>query len=259
MVITLWRVGFEWPWWGGKRTSTPSCLLSSTMSDENVDSIWKITPEPADWAALDADALLGSDWATVQSLPPFTRSDGSAEATFQTTVKLVASGKRLCVRFDCDDPDIWATMTERDDPIYEEEVVELFLSAGDADPNPKEYFEFEVSPDGVLFDATISNPDSDRATMKGDAAWNCPGIGWGAKRLDAEHRWSAIIVIPWAVLGCDQHGPPHHWRANFFRIERPRGKEPEYSCWKPTMVSPADFHKPASFGHLLLPQQDEQP
>ncbi|MEZ5328723.1 MAG: carbohydrate-binding family 9-like protein [Verrucomicrobiales bacterium] len=226
------------------------------MSDESDDLIWKVTAEPNDWAGLAADALLSSDWSKIPALPAFVRSDGSADATFQTTVRLVASGKRLCVLFECDDPDIWATMTDRDDPLYEEEVIEVFLAAGDADP--KNYFEFEVSPDGVLFDATISNPDSDRATMTGDASWNCPGIDWGAKRWDAESRWSAVLAIPWGGLGQDSDLRPQHWRANFFRIERPCGKAPEYSCWKPTMVSPADFHKPACFGHLLLPQLEHE-
>lgn len=221
------------------------------MSDETSESIWKVTAEPIGWAAQSAKKLLTADWSAIPALPAFIRSDGSAKAKDQTTVRLVASADRFCVRFDCDDPDIWATMKDRDDPIYEEEVVELFLAAGDADP--ADYFEFEVSPDGVLFDATIANPDSDRTTMKGDAEWNCEGITWAAERRDAEDHWGATITIPWAGLGCDS-GLPHHWRANFFRIERPRGGEPEYSCWKPTNVSPADFHKPASFGHLLLPE-----
>ncbi|MGK0185280.1 MAG: hypothetical protein ACI9R3_001056 [Verrucomicrobiales bacterium] len=222
------------------------------MGEPVIDPIWKVAPKPADWAVQDANKLLGSDWTAVQPLPAFLLADGSGKATFQTTARLVASEDRLCLRFDCDDPDIWATMTERDDPIYEEEVVEVFLAAGDADPT--DYFEFEVSPDGVLFDATISNPDSDRTTMKGDAAWDCAGITWAAKRRDADDQWSAVLTIPWKGLGCDA-APPHHWRANFFRIERPRKSgEPEYSCWKPTNVSPADFHKPASFGHLLLPE-----
>ena len=136
------------------------------MGEPDADSLWKVAAEPASWADQDADALLGSDWTEIQPLPPFVHSDGSGKATFQTAARLVASSKRISIRFDCEDPDIWATMTERDDPIYEEEVVEVFLSAGDADPT--DYFEFEVSPDGVLFDATISNPDSDRSTMKGD-------------------------------------------------------------------------------------------
>ena len=40
----------------------------------------------------------------------------------------------LFVRFDCDDRDIWGISTQRDDPIYDEEVVEVFIGPGEATP-----------------------------------------------------------------------------------------------------------------------------
>ncbi|HEY6323364.1 MAG TPA: hypothetical protein VJA16_17615 [Thermoanaerobaculia bacterium] len=46
--------------------------------------------------------------------------------------------------------------------------------------------------------------------------------------------------------------PPRRWRANFYRIERPRGSPPELSCWSPTLTEPADFHRPDRFGVLEL-------
>ena len=220
------------------------------MGTENPPSIWKVVAEPLAWMALDADALMDVDWAPVEPLPPFVCSDGTGPAEQQTTLRIVASTTRLCARFDCEDHDIWATMVRRDDPIYDEEVVEVFLAPGTEDP--VDYYEFEVSPDGVLFDATIFNPDSDRFTMKGDPSWNCAGISWSARRWDAENRWHVVLTVPWSGLGCGT-APPRNWRANFFRIERPRDAEPEFSCWRPTNVSPADFHKPACFGSLVLP------
>jgi hypothetical protein len=46
--------------------------------------------------------------------------------------------------------------------------------------------------------------------------------------------------------------PPRRWRANFYRIERPRGGRPELSCWSPTFTDPPDFHRPERFGVLEL-------
>jgi hypothetical protein len=155
----------------------------------------------------------------------------------------------LYVRFDCDDCDIWGTYTDRDDPIYDEEVVEIFLGAGEADL--VRYFEFEVSPNGVLFDARIYNPTSQRTELEWDETWNCPGIRWQAVRDDAANQWWAVVTIPWMAVG-PPGDPSSIWRANFYRIERPRDAEPEYSCWSPTMTAPADFHKPAYFGVLEL-------
>jgi hypothetical protein len=203
--------------------------------------------EPADWVGLGACALFDADWEAVPKLPPFVRSDGSGSAEQQTVARICASAERLYVRFDCEDRDIWATLTNRDDPIYDEEVVEIFIAPGEDEPC--DYFEFEVSPNGVLFDATIHNPDANRFTMTADPAWNCEGIDWAARRFDSEGRWEAILVMPWAGVS-EWH--PRCWRANFFRIERPRDGEAEYSCWSPTLVMPADFHKPACFGTLEI-------
>lgn len=229
---------------------SPSPCVAGPARDANTDGAWHVAAEPGAWAGLDAAALALADWGGIRKLPPFLLSDGTGEAVQQTDVRLVASATRLCVRFDCEDQDIWATLKHRDDPLYEEEAVEVFLAPGEADP--VHYFEFEVSPDGVLFDATIANPDSNRATMQGDAGWDCPGIRWCANRWDAENRWDAILEIPWAGLACCCP-PPALWRANFFRIERPRAAEPEFSCWRPTCVTPPDFHQPACFGLLVLP------
>src|SRR6185295_11963744 len=129
----------------------------------------------------------------------------------------------------------WGTFTRRDDPIYEEEAVEVFLAPGAADP--VRYFEFEVSPKGTLFDAVISNPDSDRATMRADPAWDCPGLRWEAGSGAAAQDWWATLAIPWESLAPSIPEAPlsEVWRANFYRIERPRDTgEAEFSGWSPT-------------------------
>lgn len=186
-------------------------------------------------------------WARLREITPLWLADGSAPASQPTVVRVCYDDAALYVRFDCQDRDIWGTFTQRDEPIYEEEVVEVFLAPGAEDPI--HYFEFEVSPNGVLFDATIYNPTSTRDHLRWDETWNCSGLRWMARRDDAGHTWWAALAIPWQGVTHDGHVPPV-CRANFYRIERPRDGEPEYSCWSPTMTSPADFHKPAYFGIL---------
>jgi hypothetical protein len=146
-------------------------------------------------------------------------------------------------------------MTRRDDPLYQEEAVEVFLAPGSGDP--VDYLEFEVSPLGVLWDGRVHNPTSRRIDMVSDPSWDCPGIRWAAGRLGtARQDWWAELVLPWegivpgAVLS--ETSRPRLWRANFYRIERPEGGAPEFTAWSPTLVSPADFHKPARFGTLEL-------
>src|SRR5918912_1166835 len=92
-------------------------------------------------------------WAQVLAITPFRLADGSGPAVQQTVLRVCADAWMLYVRFECEDRDIWGTYTRRDDPIYDEEVVEVFIAPGLEDPI--RYCEFEVSPNGVLFDARV--------------------------------------------------------------------------------------------------------
>jgi cellulose/xylan binding protein with CBM9 domain len=150
----------------------------------------------------------------------------------------------LLVRFDGRDDRTVATLTKRDDPLWKEDVYEVFLSP--LDP-PRVYFEFEVNPLGTLFDARVESPDLVRATMCADPAWNCSGFSARVRR--AENAWSALLRIPLAPMA---QGPwPRAWRANFYRIDR--GDADEFSAWSPTHADPPDFHVPSRFGTLWMP------
>lgn len=187
-------------------------------------------------------------WDAIPSLPPFLLADGSGPAIQQTQVRVAWDDAALYVRFDCEDHDAWGTFERRDDPIYEEEAVEVFLAAGPADPI--DYFEFEVSPRGVLWDGAIHNPTSRREERVTDKCWDCPGIRWATGKGGERQDWWATFAIPWRGIAAND--PPRLWRANFYRIERPRDGEPEFSGWSPTFSHPPDFHKPARFGVLEL-------
>jgi hypothetical protein len=208
---------------------------------------WHVPRTPESWQT-QAD-LSTWVWDEVPPLPPFTLADGSGPARQQTVTRVCYDDQALYVRFDCQDEDIWGTYTQRDEPLYDEEVVELFLAPGAEDP--VSYYEIEVSPNGVLFDAQVYNPTSQRADMQVGLDWDCPGIRWEARRDDAARHWWATLVVPWSAVA-PPGDLPIIWRANFYRIERPRSAEAEFSCWSPTLTQPADFHKPAYFGRLIL-------
>ena len=183
-------------------------------------------------------------------LSGFRLSDGSSLARQRTQVWISADEHALTVAFLCNDRDPWGTMTRRGDPVWQEECVELFLAPGDSDPTT--YFEFEISPLGTLFEARIHNPSGRRADMRADTDWRCEGISWHAALLPEQEAWSADLVIPWASLGLERP-LPRIWRANLYRIDRPRdGMPPEFSCWLPTYQTPANFHVPSHFGRWEL-------
>lgn len=175
---------------------------------------------------------------------PLLLADGSGAPEQSTVVRLCWDDEALHIRFDCEDRDAWGTFRKRDDPLWQEEVVEVFLAPGEEDP--VRYVEIEVSPLGVVFDARIHNPTSLRPDMTADRAWDCPGLRWEVGRGKDREDWWAELSIPWETA------PLRLWRANFYRVERPRDGSPEFTCWSPTLTSPADFHKPARFGILEL-------
>ena len=185
-------------------------------------------------------------WARVPAVALRRAQDGAAPVQ-ATAVRIAHDVDALLLRFDCNDRDIWATHARRDAPLWEEEVVELFVAPGEDDPS--EYSEIEVNPLGAIFEARVTNPQGRRDSMRVDATWNAAGLVAAVDR-PSPGSWRAEIVIPWSDL-CGGT-PPRVWRANFFRIERPRDGDPEFSCWSPTFADPPDFHKPASFGRLVL-------
>jgi len=191
----------------------------------------------------------GLDEAAWSRVPGVTlrRAQDGADPLQATAVRLAYDDVALLLRFDCDDRDIWATHSRRDAPLWEEEAVELFVAPGEDDPS--EYVEIEVNPLGAIFDARITNPQGRRESMRVDADWNAAGLVAVVVRR-SPGTWTAQLEIPWIDL-CDG-APPPVWRANFFRIERPRDGDHEFSCWSPTLADPPDFHKPSFFGRLVL-------
>lgn len=165
-----------------------------------------------------------------------------------TTVAAYYDDSCLYVIFRGRDDLMKAGFTERDDPVYNEDAVEVFL----APESPGQYFEIEVSPIGTIFDARIESPDGDRRTMRADISWNCPGLWaalWRDSLEDGGSLFAVTLAVPFAGLGRATPAPGETWRGNFFRVDRsPHGDE--YSAWQPTLRNPPDFHVPAVFGEL---------
>ena len=143
--------------------------------------------------------------------------------------------------FECEDADPWATLSERDALLYEEETVEVFLDpAGDLEC----YFEIEVNPLGAVLDLVFRRT---RSGYKGDRAWDCEGLRTAVRKTAG--MWCVEMAIPFRALGCGH--PRADWRVNFCRIDRPSrdGSLPrELTAWSPPMR--ANFHTPERFGVL---------
>ncbi len=177
---------------------------------------------------------------------PLVRARDGKSPRLRTAVRVGHRAGSLLVRFDGRDDGWVATKSRRDDPLWEEDVFELFLTPQDP---PHSYFEFEVNPLGTLFDAAILSPRLFRPTICLDVGWDC--AGYTARVNRREKSWSALLSVPLEAL-CT--GPiPRVWRANFFRVDRGAGKAPdEFSSWSALYSDPVDFHDARRFGTLTL-------
>ena len=156
------------------------------------------------------------------------------------------------------DTDIWASLTERDDTLWEEEVVELYL---DPQRTGSDYLELQFNPLGAVFDALFPSPrnrvweQAAQHTVEGmEVAVHVNGSV--DNRDDRDRSWSVEVRIPLTSLPGLANTPPRNGdqiRANFYRYDR-NGATPEApdsgttvtAAWSP--VGGGTFHNPERFG-----------
>jgi hypothetical protein len=180
---------------------------------------------------------------------------------YDTEFAALWSADALYLRFDARDDAPWHTMTRRDEHLWEEEVVEIFI---DPDRSGRDYAEIEISPANVVCDVRMISPSPDK---KMDLSWNLVGLETRVLPWrDANGKsqgWRAVARLPWKGFRTLPSAgrvalPPHvgdRWRFNLFRVERPGGKEhPEQGAievaWSPT--GQPSFHVPAAFRDLVF-------
>ena len=190
-------------------------------------------------------------WATPRECSPvrLRRATDAGAPRLATTVAVYHDAELVTFLFSSTDDHIRATYHTHDEPLYEQDVVEVFL----APETLTRYYEIEVSPNGTVFDATIDSPDGIRETMHADRAWTCQGLFVAVRKVIESSGAMSIdttIRIPFSSLGRPTPTPGETWRANFFRIDRHPEQGDEFSAWQPTLKTPADFHIAASVGTL---------
>lgn len=176
---------------------------------------------------------------------------------YPTTFQALWTGDALYVRFVAVDDDPWSTMTERDDPLWDEEVVEIFL---DLDRSGTHYAEVEISPANVVCDVRMVRPSPDKEM---DLSWDLEGLQTRVHlgEVDGRAAWVATARMPWSGFrslpsATGRSLPPvdgDRWRFNVFRIKRPGGAaEPTRDVIFAAWSDPGEpsFHVPAAFRDL---------
>jgi Carbohydrate family 9 binding domain-like len=162
-------------------------------------------------------------WAALPRVGRFTdiRRPDNPDA-LPTQASLAWDNTHLYAAFTCVDPEPWGTMMQRDQHLWNEEVVEVFL---DPDGDGHNYAELEVSPHNIVVDLLIPH-QPDRSTNPADAAhWDIKGLQTAVSKHAT--GWIVEIAIPWASLAdAGATAAPREgdrWRVGLYRIERPGG------------------------------------
>jgi hypothetical protein len=141
-------------------------------------------------------------------------------------------------------------MKRRDEPLWLEEVVEVFLQANPSLPN---YIELEVNPLGTMLDIYLI----DRRKPLHYESWNSEHLRWAVQvegtvdGHDGDRGWSCEIALPFEDTVTATHLPPQpgdRWRMNLYRVEqKPKVAE---LAWSPTLQD--DFHVLPRLGEIVF-------
>lgn len=177
--------------------------------------------------------------------------DGSAFEGQDSTAQLLWSDEGLYGFFTLRDEHIWSTLMGRDQSLWEEENVEIFL---DPQRDGRNYLEIQVNPLNTVFDAVFES--SENRDLQKAKAHNLSGLrtavsvsGSLNNSSDRDDRWTVEMFIPFAEipdLSINDAGIPSSTSVNFYRYDRPDRDTLETSAWSP--VGPGSFHRTERFG-----------
>ncbi len=173
---------------------------------------------------LDEDVWSKAPWSDA-----FLDIEGGArpKPRLKTMVKMIWDDKNFYIGAYLEEPNVWATLTERDSIIYQDNDFELFI---DPDGDTHNYYELEINALNTFWDLFLINPYRDGRPAN-IHAWDIRGIqtavlvnGTLNDPKDKDKGWFVELALPWAVLQeaaqpASPPGPGDQWRVNFSRVE----------------------------------------
>lgn len=189
----------------------------------------------------------------------FHATDGH-KASFGTDFSLKYTESHLRVDFNCLDNNFTSqnSLKANNDPLYNQEVFEIFITSGSNDP--ANYFEIELNPNNAIWLGHMSNPSLGLETVTIEKMLTDTQVGINHSVSVANNSWAGFIEIPWGFLG---KGTETNYRVNFYRIRSFKSHtdpnwvcEPsscDFVCFSSTLSGhePA-FHRPRRFAFLEL-------
>ena len=202
-----------------------------------------------------------TDWQNAPWGPDFAVAAGGASVVGAARGKLLWDGKYLYAFIHVEDKDVRSQYVKRDDPLWKEDVVELFI---DADKNQRGYVELQVNPHNAEFDSWWPTTRA----QPGHPEWNSHMRsavvvdGTIDDSLRDDKGWDAEIAIPLGdVKGADAamkvNIPPEvgdSWRMNVVRVDKPAHGPLGASSWSPITIQ--DFHALGRMFEVVFADKD---
>jgi len=195
----------------------------------------------------------------------------------KTRAKMLWDGEYFYIGTELEEPEIWATLTQRDSIIFYDNDFEVFI---DPSGSTHLYYELEMNAFGTEWDLLLVKPYRDGGPAV--HAWDIQGLkakvfcsGTVNQPGDKDKSWSVEIALPWKILKecAPEKKPPlagDQWRVNFSRVEyRVEVRDGKYSkvadpttgkslpednwVWAPTGL--INIHYPEMWGYVQFSDQ----
>lgn len=205
-------------------------------------------------------------WAGARWTDDFVDIEGDVKPKprFRTRAKMLWDDECLYIAADLEEPHVWATLTEHDSVIFQDNDFEVFI---DPDGDNHLYAELELNALNTTWDLLLPKPYRDGGPAIN--GWEIHGLKTAVKVLgrlnDPSFKdigWTLEIAIPWKALNelSSESLPPRagqHVRLNFSRVEwrhevvqgryRKIPNTPEDNwVWSPQGA--IDMHRPEMWG-----------
>lgn len=200
-----------------------------------------------------------AEWQAAPRSPRFRDLISGSETIHDTKAAALWDEQFLYVAYWIEEPDLQATLTERDAPIYQNNDVELFIAGRDA------YYEFEINSYGTIYEVFFIWEDAYEASGysklddfdRGKArkqpfmgvgyrehprnpriafmTWDFPGLrsavhldGTINNSEDRDRGWTVELALPWSgmkplAMGDGRSLPPKDsdvWQMDFSRFNQ---------------------------------------
>lgn len=199
--------------------------------------------------------------------------EGKPAPRHRTRTKMLWDDRFFYIGASLEEPHVWATLTEHDSVIFQDNDFEVFL---DPDGDNHRYGEIEINPLGTVWDLLLIRPYRDGGPAIN--AWEIPGLlsavhveGTLNDPSDVDRGWSVELAIPWKVLAecAGRPAPPkdgERWRVNFSRVQwrhtivdgrygKVLGLKEDNWVWSPQWA--VDMHRPEHWGYVQFSTQTE--